>query len=132
MVSLIQLLKNKRFLYAIIILQLFIIGWVLFTDTDIDKGPYQQKIDQLQQEKDSLDAANLQLQLKVDYMFEQADGYEKTINDLNSSIGTLKRKTNEIINSVDTYSQSELEKFFSDRYRLDSSSVKSTDSEGSN
>jgi len=79
MVSLIQLLKNKRFLYAIIILQLFIIGWVLFTDTDIDKGPYQQKIDQLQQEKDSLDAANLQLQLKVDYMFEQADGYEKTI-----------------------------------------------------
>ena len=65
-------------------------------------------------------------------MFEQADGYEKTINDLNSSIGTLKRKTNEIINSVDTYSQSELEKFFSDRYRLDSSSVKSTDSEGSN
>lgn len=132
MVSLIQLLKNKRFLYAIIILQLFIIGWVLFSDTDIDKGPYQQKIDQLQQEKDSLDAANLQLQLKVDYMFEQADGYEKTINDLNSSIGTLKRKTNEIINSVDTYSQSELEKFFSDRYRLDSSSVKSTDSEGSN
>ena len=132
MVSLIQLLKNKRFLYAIIILQLFIIGWVLFTDTDIDKGPYQQKIDQLQQEKDSLDAANLQLQLKVDYMFEQADGYEKTINDLNSSIGTLKRKTNEIINSVDTYSQSELEKFFSDRYRLDSSEVKGTDSKGSN
>ena len=132
MVSLIQLLKNKRFLYAIIILQLFIIGWVLFTDTDIDKGPYQQKIDQLQQEKDSLDAANLQLQLKVDYMFEQADGYEKTINDLNSSIGTLKRKTNEIINSVDTYTQSELEKFFSDRYRLDSSAVKGTDSKGSN
>ena len=132
MVSLGKLLKDKRFLYAVIILQLFIIGWVLFSDTDIDKGPYQQKIDQLQQEKDSLDAANLQLQLKVDYMFEQADGYERTINELNSSIGTLKRKTNEIINSVDTYSQSELEKFFSDRYRLDSSSVKSTDSEGSN
>ena len=132
MVSLGKLLKDKRFLYAVIILQLFIIGWVLFSDTDIDKGPYQQKIDQLQQEKDSLDAANLQLQLKVDYMFEQADGYEKTINDLNSSIGTLKRKTNEIINSVDTYSQSELEKFFSDRYRLDSSEVKGTDSKGSN
>ena len=132
MVSLIQLLKDKRFLYVVIILQLFIIGWVLFSDTEVDKGPFQQKIDKLQQEKDSLDAANLQLQLKVDYMFEQADGYEKTINDLNSSIGTLKRKTNEIINSVDTYSQSELEKFFSDRYRLDSSSVKSTDSEGSN
>ena len=132
MVSLIHLLKNKRFLYAIIILQLFIIGWVLFSNTDIDKGPYQQKIDELQQEKDSLDAANLQLQLKVDYMFEQADGYERTINELNSSIGTLKRKTNEIINSVDTYTQSELEKFFSDRYRLDSSEVKGTDSKGSN
>lgn len=132
MVSLIKLLKDKRFLYVLIIIQLFIIGWVLFSDTDIDKGPFQQKIDKLQREKDSLDAANLELQLKVDYMFEQADGYEKTINDLNSSIGTLKRKTNEIINSVDTYSQSELEKFFSDRYRLDSSSVKSTDSEGSN
>lgn len=132
MVSLGKLLKDKRFLYAVIILQLFIIGWVLFSDTDIDKGPYQQKIDQLQQEKDSLDAANLQLQLKVDYMFEQADGYERTINELNSSIGTLKRKTNEIINSVDTYTQSELEKFFSDRYRLDSSEVKSTDSKGSN
>jgi len=132
MVSLGKLLKDKRFLYAVIILQLFIIGWVLFSDTDIDKGPYQQKIDQLQQEKDSLDAANLQLQLKVDYMFEQADGYERTINELNSSIGTLKRKTNEIINSVDTYSQSELEKFFSDRYRLDSSEVKGTDSKGSN
>ena len=132
MVSLIQLLKDKRFLYVVIILQLFIIGWVLFTDTEVDKGPFQQKIDKLQQEKDSLDAANLQLQLKVDYMFEQADGYEKTINDLNSSIGTLKRKTNEIINSVDTYTQSELEKFFSDRYRLDSSAVKGTDSKGSN
>lgn len=132
MVSLGKLLKDKRFLYAVIILQLFIIGWVLFSDTDIDKGPYQQKIDQLQQEKDSLDAANLQLQLKVDYMFEQADGYERTINELNSSIGTLKRKTNEIINSVDTYTQSELEKFFSDRYRLDSSEVKGTDSKGSN
>ena len=132
MVSLVQLLKDKRFLYAIIILQLFIIGWVLFTNTDIDKGPYEQKIERLQQEKDSLDAANLELQLKVDNMFEQAEGYERTINELNSSIGTLKRKTNEIINSVDTYTQSELEKFFSDRYRLDSSSVKSTDSEGSN
>lgn len=132
MVSLIQLLKDKRFLYVVIILQLFIIGWVLFSDTEVDKGPFQQKIDKLQQEKDSLDAANLQLQLKVDYMFEQADGYEKTINDLNSSIGTLKRKTNEIINSVDTYTQSELEKFFSDRYRLDSSAVKGTDSKGSN
>ena len=132
MVSLVQLLKDKRFLYAIIILQLFIIGWVLFTNTDIDKGPYEQKIERLQQEKDSLDAANLELQLKVDNMFEQAEGYERTINELNSSIGTLKRKTNEIINSVDTYTQSELEKFFSDRYRLDSSTVKSTDSKGSN
>ena len=132
MVSLIQLLKDKRFLYVVIILQLFIIGWVLFSDTEVDKGPFQQKIDKLQQEKDSLDAANLQLQLKVDYMFEQADGYEKTINELNSSIGTLKRKTNEIINSVDTYTQSELEKFFSDRYRLDSSTVKDTDGKGSN
>jgi uncharacterized coiled-coil DUF342 family protein len=132
MVSLVQLLKDKRFLYAIIILQLFIIGWVLFTNTDIDKGPYEQKIERLQQEKDSLDAANLELQLKVDNMFEQAEGYERTINELNSSIGTLKRKTNEIINSVDSYSQSELEKFFSDRYRLDSSKVKSTDSKGSN
>lgn len=132
MVSLVQLLKDKRFLYAIIILQLFIIGWVLFTNTDIDKGPYEQKIERLQQEKDSLDAANLELQLKVDNMFEQAEGYERTINELNSSIGTLKRKTNEIINSVDSYTQSELEKFFSDRYRLDSSKVKSTDSKGSN
>jgi uncharacterized coiled-coil DUF342 family protein len=132
MVSLVQLLKDKRFLYAIIILQLFIIGWVLFTNTDIDKGPYEQKIERLQQEKDSIDAANLELQLKVDNMFEQAEGYERTINELNSSIGTLKRKTNEIINSVDSYSQSELEKFFSDRYRLDSSKVKSTDSKGSN
>ncbi len=132
MVSLIQLLKDKRFLYVLIIIQLFIIGWVLFSDTDIDKGPFQQKIDKLQQEKDSLDAANLQLQLKVDYMFEQADGYEKTINELNTGIQTLKRKTNEIINSVDTYTQSEIEKFFSDRYRLDSSTVKDTDSKGSN
>jgi len=132
MVSLIKLLKDKRFLYVLIIIQLFIIGWVLFSDTDIDKGPFQQKIDKLQRQKDSLDAANLELQLKVDYMFEQADGYEKTINELNTSIGTLKRKTNEIINSVDTYTQSELEKFFSDRYRLDSSAVKDTDSKGGN
>lgn len=110
------ILWDKRTLLLIILIELFIIVGVLFTDTGIDAKPYEDQIKTLQTQIELLDDTNLQLQVSIDNMYEQAEGYELTIKELTKDLAKVKSNTNEKINSVNGYNVDELQKFFTDRY----------------
>lgn len=110
------ILWDKRTLLLIILIELFIIVGVLFTDTGIDTKPYEDQIKNLQTQIELLDDTNLQLQVSIDNMYEQAEGYELTIKELTKDLAKVKSNTNEKINSVNGYNVDELQKFFTDRY----------------
>ena len=109
-------LWDKRVLLAIVLIELFIIISFLFVDTEVEVDAYQKQIEALDAKIDSLHQDNDQLQVRIDYMYEQAIGYEKTIKLLTDDLNNVRKSTNEKINSVNSFSNSELQSFFTDRY----------------
>jgi len=82
--------------------------------TDI-KG-YEDKIESLQVKIDSASVINKMLDNKMDSVNTHVTEITNEINHIDNNISVIKQKTNEKINIVDTYTASELEQFFTDRY----------------
>ena len=82
--------------------------------TDI-KG-YEDKIESLQVKVDSASVINKMLDNKMDSVNTHVTEITNEINHIDNNISVIKQKTNEKVNSVDTYTASELEQFFTDRY----------------
>ena len=82
--------------------------------TDI-KG-YEDKIESLQVKVDSASVINKMLDNKMDSVNTHVTEITNEINHIDNNISVIKQKTNEKINIVDTYTASELEQFFTDRY----------------
>jgi peptidoglycan hydrolase CwlO-like protein len=83
---------------------------------------YEDKIDNLQTKVDSVNTLNKELDDKIDGLHEQIDIIDTDISKVETNITNIKNKTNEKINSVDKFTFTELEQFFTARYsqRLDS------------
>ena len=77
---------------------------------------YNNKIKVLESKVDSLHSINSGLNCKIDTLNQQVDKLDLQIGLKNSRISNLKYRINEKINTVDSFSNSELEKFFTDRY----------------
>ena len=82
--------------------------------TDV-KG-YEDKIESLQVKVDSASVINKMLDNKMDSVNTHVTEITNEINHIDNNISVIKQKTNEKINIVDTYTASELEQFFTDRY----------------
>ena len=82
--------------------------------TDI-KG-YEDKIESLQVKVDSASVINKMLDNKMDSVNTHVTEITNEINHIDNNISVIKQRTNEKINIVDTYTASELEQFFTDRY----------------
>ena len=82
--------------------------------TDI-KG-YEDKIESLQVKVDSASVINKMLDNKMDSVNTHVTEITNEINHIDNNISVIKQKTNDKINIVDTYTASELEQFFTDRY----------------
>lgn len=109
-------LWDKRVLLAIVLIELFIIVSFLFVDTEVDVDSYQKKIEALDAKIDSLHQDNDHLQGRIELMYEKAVGYENVIKALTDDLNNVRKGTNEKINSVNSFSNSELQSFFTDRY----------------
>lgn len=71
----------------------------------------------LENQKDSLNARLLRLDIQCSDLAFRNQELQQEINRLLDTLKTVERKYNEEISSVSHYSNSELELFFADRYR---------------
>jgi peptidoglycan hydrolase CwlO-like protein len=82
--------------------------------TDV-KG-YKDKIEALQTKVDSAQAVNEKIDVKIDSVKDNVVNITKEIHHIDNNISILKQQTDEKVNAISTYSASELEQFFTDRY----------------
>ena len=82
--------------------------------TDV-KG-YKEKIEALQTKVDSAQAVNEKIDVKIDSVKDNVVNITKEIHHIDNNISIIKQQTNEKVNIVDTYTASELEQFFTNRY----------------
>lgn len=106
---------NSSFLLLILIC---LLGWSIYSTqqikTDIEK--YNQKIDSIQHNIDSVVLVNKNLDMKVDSIYSEIGLLDTDIETVHTNITNIKTKTNEKVNSVNQFNFSDLTKFFSDRY----------------
>jgi hypothetical protein len=128
-----MLLSKERFLYLTVICLLFVgLAYLLFSDSEEYVGEYEIKIETLGKKVDSLDVINDGLTLKIDTLNQEVIKLDREIDLKDNRIETLKKVTNEKVNAVDSFNSDELERFFTERYRYYSDSIKKADSPSSN
>jgi predicted RNase H-like nuclease (RuvC/YqgF family) len=128
-----MLLSKERFLYLAVICLLSVgLAYLLFSGNEEYVGEYKTKIQTLGKKVDSLDVINDGLTLKIDTLNQEVIKLDHEIDLKDNRIKTLKKVTNEKVNAVDSFNSDELERFFTERYRHYSDSIKKTDSPSSN
>ena len=90
---------------------------ILFTATiKVDVKSFYNRIDSLQTKIDSAYMVNKELDAKISRVENNIESINQQITVVDNNINIIKTRTNAKVNDVDTYTQSQLEKFFTDRY----------------
>ena len=110
------MLQNKQniILYIVAGLLLYLIFTTNGIKTDIKQ--YKDKIESIQIKVDSAQVVNKQIDTKIDSVKENVVAITKEIHHIDNTITIVKNQTNEKINTVDKFSNAELEFFFTNRY----------------
>lgn len=101
------------------------VAWMVWGQPkiDVDIEAYQLKIELLEKKVDSLHTKNNFLEKESDSLLGKITFYTNRINKLNDRINVIRIETKRKIDAVNNYSSSELQQFFTDRYRLDKDSI---------
>tara|TARA_A100001035_G_scaffold275639_1_gene269350 strand:+ start:1414 stop:1797 length:384 start_codon:yes stop_codon:yes gene_type:complete len=127
------MLKWLRKNYPIfVIIGACIIVFQFFNEKENYVNEYNAKIEALEKKVDSLHSENDELIFKIDTLNGQITQLDKQIDLKNSRINNLKYEINTKVNAVDDFNDSELEKFFTDRYRHYFDSIAKANSKASN
>jgi peptidoglycan hydrolase CwlO-like protein len=114
-------MKNQNISFLLLVL-ICLLGYNIFSTkqlkTDIEM--YNQKIDSIQHNIDSVVLVNKNLDIKIDSIYSEIGLLDTDITSVNTNIKNIKVKTNEKVNSVNKFNFSDLNKFFTDRYESDS------------
>lgn len=110
------MLQNKQNILLIIVVAL--LGYNIFTTNSIrtDVKGYERRIDSVQTKIDSAQVVNRQIDVKIDSVKENVVSITKEIHHIDNTITIVKKQTDEKINTVDKFSNAELEFFFTNRY----------------
>ena len=110
---------NKQTILLIIVIVLA--AWNIFTTNGIktDVKAYKEKIESIQTEVDSAQVVNKEIDTKVSEVKENVVTITKEVQRIDNNLTIVKNKTNEKVNIIDTYSDAELEFFFTNRYNQD-------------
>ena len=84
---------------------------------DVDIKAYQTQINILQQRIDSIQSQNNHLQVEADSLNTVLDEYSGKIKILNRRIYVIKKETEQKLSAIDSFGGSQLQEFFTDRYR---------------
>ena len=125
--------SKERFLYiAVVFFGVYYLINMYSSNEEKYINDYNSKIKLLEQKVDSLHYVNDDLVFKIDTLNQQIAKLDIEIDKQDKKIVTLKYKVNEKVNSVDSFSNDELTRFFTERYRHYEDSIKKTDSTFSN
>jgi prefoldin subunit 5 len=105
-------------IYLILIVILGFVGYNLMVMHDIqtDVAAFDEKIEEIQSDIDSIAIANDELDMKIESLHSEIELIDSDIDKVQNNITTIKNKTNEKVNNVDVLTFNELVKFFTDRY----------------
>ncbi len=108
---------NKQDILLVIIVVLA--GYSIFQMKGIktDVAGYNAKIDSIQTEIDSIEVVNEKITEQITTIDTEIDNIDGDIDKVTKNITIIKNQTNEKIDSVNNYNFSDLEKFFTDRYK---------------
>jgi len=126
-----MLSKERLITYGIIFILLSTLIYFVFLGDEEYVKDYGFKIEALEAKVDSLHSINDNLVFKIDTLNQKIVILDQEIDQQDNKIDTLKYKVNEKVNNVDFFNDSELERFFTERYK-ESDSIKNTNSKISN
>lgn len=111
------MLQNKQNILLIIVVAL--VGYSIFNTNSIrtDIKGFIDKIESLQTEIDSALVVNREIDTKIDSVTHKVVTITNEIHQINKTVTTIKKQTNEKANNIDKLSDSELELFFTSRYK---------------
>jgi len=110
--------SKERFLYlAILILGGVYISYLVFSNKEDYVNDYDTKIKNLGHKVDSLHRLNDALSFKIDTLNIQIVQLDQELDLKDNKIKILKHEINTKVDAVDSFSNDELEKFFTNRYR---------------
>lgn len=99
----------------------------------VDVKGYENKIESLQDKVDSIYVENGKLGKQIAEYQKEVEVQDNKIQSLKDKIVLIKKETNEKVKSVDTYTDDELERFFTERYKgLIADPIAQTDSTSRN
>lgn len=95
--------------------------YLIFTTNGIktDIKSYKQNIENIQTRVDSAKTVDQKLVYKIDSVKQKVVTINNDIHHIDKTITVVKQKTNEKINSINKFSNPELEYFFTNRYNKD-------------
>ena len=108
---------NKTDILLVIIV--ILAGYSIFQMNGIktDVAGYNAKIDSIQNEIDSVQLENVKITEQIVTIDKEINNIDGDIEKVTKNITIIKNQTNEKIDSVNNYNFSDLEKFFTDRYK---------------
>jgi len=111
-------MNSNTKIYLILIVILGFVGYNLMVMHDIqtDVAAFDEKIQLIQNDIDSIAVANEELDSKIESLHSEIELIDSDIDKVQSNITTIKNKTNEKVNNVDVLTFDELTKFFTDRF----------------
>jgi|TARA_B110000977_G_scaffold194565_1_gene271414 uncharacterized coiled-coil DUF342 family protein len=110
------------------------VAWMVFGQEpiEVDVKGYETKISNLEKVVDSTYILNSKLTARIKTMAINLEESNAKIKQLNGRIWTIKKQTDEKLNSINTYSDDELISFFTERYRYLKDSITESNSKGGN
>lgn len=110
-------MKNKSNILLVLIT--ILAAYSIFQGSKIrtDVAGYNAKIDAIQKEIDSVQMENKKLNEQISMIDKEIDKVDGQINGVTKNLTIIKSQTDEKIDSVNNYNFSDLEKFFTDRYK---------------
>lgn len=83
----------------------------------LDIQKYEDQINSLQSEINSLEQANDSLMIEEALLNEKITEYDNTIDELNQEMNEIQNETQKKLDSINFYSKLDIQKFFSNRYK---------------
>ena len=125
--------SKERFIYLILlILGSTYIYYISVLDSTNYVDDYNTKIENLEQKIDSIHNLNNELTVKIDTLNTQIVQLDQELDLKDNKINNLKHEINTKVDAVDSFSDDELERFFTDRYRQYFDTIKKSNSETRN
>lgn len=101
------------------VITMILLGWNLFRTSKVltNIEEYNTKIEKLEKDVQLSYKSNDSIYKRIDVIDKEINKFGAKVVEINNNIVKIKTETNEKIIHVDDYTFSDLEKFFSDRYK---------------